>query len=416
MACGASSRPRAASRSTASGFRAERARPLALIAAAEWPRRTREGIEELAALYGARVLSPERASDVVEWCTEHGGMLDRPQLDRLLEGVEAAPPASAPRAVPPAPPAPRWKRAASTIGNALVMVVVGAFMVGWYGMWLAMGVMIVGGILFGWFDTEAEPAPAKVVEVRVDRERCVITATFDSSRRFEQLNVLVDGNLRNGDPLGEKNFKVGPVVKGRSQLVVARPDPTLCRSRHHFTRPGAAAVGRCGRARPSRAGRGSRAAARRAQPLRPVRLEAADAEVEEPVLDPGDREVERDRRQLPLLVAAADRLEVAGGRQAEVVVAHHVGHGRQLVGFVQAAGPDEEVLAAVEARVALVCVEASEVVVADAPQGALDSAAVRGSMSATPRKLSVQPSSVAAATGSASGQRYCIPSWLRLEP
>ena len=218
-----------------SGFRAERARPLALIAAAEWPRRTREGIEELAALYGARVLSPERASDVVEWCTEHGGMLDRPQLDRLLEGVEAPPPASAPRAVPPAPPAPRWKRAASTIGNALVMVVVGAFMVGWYGMWLAMGVMMVGDILFGWFDTEAEPAPAKVVEVRVDRERCVITATFDSSRRFEQLNVLVDGNLRNGDPLGEKNFKVGPVVKGRSQLVVARPDPTLCRSRHHFT-------------------------------------------------------------------------------------------------------------------------------------------------------------------------------------
>ena len=296
MACGASLRPRAASRSTASGFRAERARPLALIAAAEWPRRTREGIEELAALYGARVLSPERASDVVEWCTEHGGMLDRPQLDRLLEGVEAAPPASAPRAVPPAPPAPRWKRAASTIGNALVMVVVGAFMVGWYGMWLAMGVMMVGGILFGWFDTEAEPAPAKVVEVRVDRERCVITATFDSSRRFEQLNVLVDGNLRNGDPLGEKNFKVGPVAKGRSQLVVARPDPPSV-ARAITSACGCSRGGTTWSARPSRAGPGSRAAARGAQPLRAVRLEAADAEVEEPVLDPGDREVERDRRQ-----------------------------------------------------------------------------------------------------------------------
>ena len=50
----------------------------------------------------------------------------------------------------------------------------------------------------------------------------------------------------------------------------------------------------------------------RPQPLWPVGLEAADAQVEESVPDPGDRQVEGELRQLPLLVALPDRLQVGG--------------------------------------------------------------------------------------------------------
>ncbi len=236
------------------GFRAERARPVALVAGRRWPSHAREAVEELAGLYAAEVLEATDASQVLGYCRERGGVLDMPQLDRLLEEVEEPPepefvavgpglPPPVPAGVPPIPApvpvpdpeSPRWRRAMSRAGEVLGMVVFGIFAVGWYGFWAYVVVSIVGGLLFGWFETEPERRPAKVLAVEIDRERCVISATLASRRRFKRLNLVVDGNLRNGDPLGEHNFKVGPVKRGRSRVVVARPDPRLCASRHHFT-------------------------------------------------------------------------------------------------------------------------------------------------------------------------------------
>lgn len=64
----------------------------------------------------------------------------------------------------------------------------------------------------------------------------MISATAIARRGLGHLDLRLDGNLRNGDSLGKHTFKLGPVERGRSLLlVVARPDRRLCRSRHHFT-------------------------------------------------------------------------------------------------------------------------------------------------------------------------------------
>ena len=126
-------------------------------------------------------------------------------------------------------------RVGQWLGQAAVIAVAVIASVLWYGGIAAFVVMMAGGILFGWFEEEPVPRPAKVLAVEMDRERCVLSATIRSRRNLEQLNVNVYGNLRNGDSLGSHNFKLGPIRRGRSRVVVARPDPALCRSRHHFT-------------------------------------------------------------------------------------------------------------------------------------------------------------------------------------
>ena len=136
---------------------------------------------------------------------------------RLPSGSPPTPaggPAPAPRPRPAPPPAPpgRWER----IRDGAFTAVIVALGVLWYGFWTAVVVSIAGAILFGWFEEEVKPPPAKVKAVKVDRERCVVTATVQARRRLKRLNVVVDGNLRNGDPLGSANFKLGPIERGRN--------------------------------------------------------------------------------------------------------------------------------------------------------------------------------------------------------
>ncbi|MBM3668242.1 MAG: hypothetical protein FJW90_12395 [Actinobacteria bacterium] len=246
------------------GFRAERARPLALIAGAHWPAAPREAIAELAALYEAELLVAERPADVLELVRERGGALGDQRVEELLAPLRPPPQQAAyrpprsptppsPTPPPTTPPPPATSpppepgrlerlgagvvRVGQWLGQAAVIALVVLFSIAWYGGIAAICVMMAGGILFGWFGFDEEPAPrpAKVLAVRMDRERCVLSATIQARRKLEQLNVVVTGNLRNGDSLGSHRSKLGPLRKGRNQVVVVRPPRLLCRSRHHFT-------------------------------------------------------------------------------------------------------------------------------------------------------------------------------------
>nr|MBA2448488.1 hypothetical protein [Chloroflexota bacterium] len=67
------------------GFRAERARPVAFVAGADWGEGLRAGLGELAGIYGVEVISARDWRDVVAACEELGGVLSEARVDELLE-------------------------------------------------------------------------------------------------------------------------------------------------------------------------------------------------------------------------------------------------------------------------------------------------------------------------------------------
>jgi hypothetical protein len=234
-----------------SGFRAERARVKALVAGIDWPPVALAQIESVAAIYRVQVLQVGSAADVLDYCSEAGQVLERDTVEELLEPEAAslnyqdwsptggtpawgAPPPSAP-AAPPAPERSRLQRALGRLGEAVVFVIVGTFMLFWYGMWAALGILFVGGLLFGWLDEEQKPLPARVAKVRIDPERCIVRAVVTSKRPLERLELRVTGRDAAGEGLGHLTRNVGPLAAGRSTVRVAAVKPSVCRAQRAFT-------------------------------------------------------------------------------------------------------------------------------------------------------------------------------------
>ena len=189
-------------------------------------------MERLARIYRAGVLEFGEAHELLEYCELHGGALDQAAIEDLLEpelGYRPSPPPPA-----PAPPEPTGaRRALNRIGDAIVLLLVGLFSLLWYGMWAALAVSLVGGFLFGWFDDEAGPPPARVTKVRVDRTRCEVDAVVLARRPMRHLRLRVAGFDSSGKDLGQLTRDVGKVPPGRSTVPVARLSRGLC----HRTRP-----------------------------------------------------------------------------------------------------------------------------------------------------------------------------------
>ncbi len=231
------------------GFRAERARPVALVAGRRWPRPAREAVAELAALYGAELLVASGPRELLAFAEERGGALSEERVAELLPEPETEPEVAAQgqsaaggAAAPPRTSGGRLR----TVGNALLGIFQMLFQVFAFLLFagiqlvfalamLGFGVGVVGGILFGWFETEPRKPPARVESVQFDRERCVIHANVVARRRLGHLDLRVAGRLGNGDGMGHFEERVGPVERGRSRILVAKPDSSLCRSHHTFT-------------------------------------------------------------------------------------------------------------------------------------------------------------------------------------
>ena len=114
------------------------------------------------------------------------------------------------------------------------------------GFWLAMvgfGVGVVGGILFGWFETEPRKPPARIESVAFDRERCVIHADVVARRRLGHLDLRVAGRLGNGEGMGhfEKRWdRWSGDVADRGREARSRPLPLAA----HVHGAGAAGLAR----------------------------------------------------------------------------------------------------------------------------------------------------------------------------
>ena len=221
------------------GFRAERARPLALIVGREWPQEPRRAVAELAEIYGARVLEVGSVAELLEWCRERGGALGTERVRELLrdaEGLEAVQGPTAPvaRGAPP-PGEPAWRRGLSWAGEMAVMAVAGVVAVLWYGGIGLIAVMAIGGALFGWFGEEPKPPAARVTGVNVDRERCRVRATVVARRPVKEVQIRVAGRMASGKGLGHFQRRIGPLRRGRATVKAVSLSRALCRAKQPFS-------------------------------------------------------------------------------------------------------------------------------------------------------------------------------------
>ena len=180
------------------GFRAERARPHALIVGADWPAESRREVERLARACRAGVLELADSRELLEYCRAQGGALGPESVDALLEpeweqwqhellaaGIDQSPISHG--TYPPPLPAPseqhpRYRRILERVGELFLLALGGVAALFWYGMWAGILIALAGGILFGWGD-EHFKAPARVERVFADRSSCRVDAVVRARRR-----------------------------------------------------------------------------------------------------------------------------------------------------------------------------------------------------------------------------------------
>ncbi len=238
------------------GFRAERARPAALFADVAWGREIHAGLTELAELYGCELVEVRDAKSVVAYCEWRGGGLSRARVSELLKPVLDQPEAPdvpfrhspalgqsvGPPAVPPAPPDPPaptlWDRLASlgeTVMTGVLAVILGLLGLVYYGVMVLIVIGIPGGLIFGWFDEEPTPLPAKVVSVTIDRERCRVGVELNAKQPVDRVIVRLAARLSDGRGIGHDEIALKDLPEGRSTRWPSELPKRLCASDHTFT-------------------------------------------------------------------------------------------------------------------------------------------------------------------------------------
>jgi hypothetical protein len=226
------------------GFRAERARPHALLIGVNWNQASRRLVEDLASRYDVALLEIDGGDGLAAYCRECGKPLEQRVVNELLElePDELVHPSSI-RPVPgwpPVPATPPTRRARALgrlapVGEWVLIVVAniigGLLAVGFYG---GFALILVGGVL-GWWDVEPTPAPAKIREIHVNRDRCVVTGEVVARRDLKHLRISVKGRDSRGDYIGGVIRDVGPLSRGRSKVTLAHPTGKVCRMPEPFT-------------------------------------------------------------------------------------------------------------------------------------------------------------------------------------
>ncbi len=222
------------------GFRAERARPVALIVGQSWSTFRRRGIERVARLHRAELLEVDGAQDLVDYCERRGGVLDQAALATLLEPPQTDGPdvvdlgrsTWTPPSMPPPAGQPDGRSRLQRIGEAAMIGLFWAFAAIWYAFWAAVVIFIAGAILFGWGDEKQWKAPARVERILADRAKCRVNAVVRARRPVQELHLQIAAISHSGKDLGRATRAVGAVPKGRSTVPVARMKPRLCHWPH----------------------------------------------------------------------------------------------------------------------------------------------------------------------------------------
>ena len=222
------------------GFRAERARPHALIIRRGSRSTVREGVRSVADAYGAKLLEIGSADELVEYCERQGAVLDRGTVERLLEprseqgAASAGVPSPVPRPTVPQEDGNRVVRILHATWHAVLFSVLGVLAVLWYAMWALVVVAIAGAILFGWGDEKPFKAPARVERAIADRSRCRAEAVVRATQPIAHLHLRIVAISHSGKDLGQVTRDVGSVPKGTSRVPVAEMKPALCNRPNAF--------------------------------------------------------------------------------------------------------------------------------------------------------------------------------------
>ena len=218
------------------GFRAERARPVALIVGQSWSTFRRRGIERVARLHRAELLEVDGAQDLVDYCERRGGVLDQAALATLLEPPQTDGPdvvdlgrsTWTPPSMPPPAGQPDGRSRLQRIGEAAMIGLFWAFAAIWYAFWAAVVIFIAGAILFGWGDEKQWKAPARVERVLADRSKCRVDAVVRTTRSLNQLRLGIVAISHSGKNLGRATTVIHDVAKGTSRVKVREMRPWLC--------------------------------------------------------------------------------------------------------------------------------------------------------------------------------------------
>ncbi len=250
------------------GFRAEYARPHSLVLFTDsFPDDYAEILAVLASTYRVGVVRVQEAGSLVLHCAENAPGMDPAAVEQLLEAPrpaepevledeewEAAPTGGdvAGAAGPPASAAPRSGSLASRVAGLAGNVVIWIVAILWYGLWVGVGVAILGAILFGWWKDPPPPPPKPAPRLRVLEQRLVhdgdsaryIALVHNDSRRLAAVGVFPFGEFRDrhghhrGGPDGPRGVELRPTIPPGSTGVVYdeidRPLAGAIRPRIHF--------------------------------------------------------------------------------------------------------------------------------------------------------------------------------------
>ncbi len=244
------------------GIRAEFARPHALVLFPEsFPPDYAEILAVLARTYRVGVVRVTEAESVVSYCAERAPGMDPTAVGRLLRSppVEPEPEEPEEKAELEGTDGERAdgrgakvgafaKRAVELMLNAILVLLA----IAWYGAWTALGVGMLGAIIFGWWDDPPPPPPKPVPQLRVLEQRVVrdglesryIAIVHNDSRHLAAVGVYPFGEFRDrhghrrGGPDTRRKVEQRPTIPpGGTGVVydeIDRPLPPGLRPRVRF--------------------------------------------------------------------------------------------------------------------------------------------------------------------------------------
>ena len=105
----------------------------------------------------------------------------------------------------------------------------------YYGVIAMIVIGIPAGMIFGWFDEERTPLPAKVTSVTVDRERCRVGVELKAKQPVDRVIVRLGARLADGRGIGHDVIALKDLPAGRSTRWPSELPKRLCASDHTFT-------------------------------------------------------------------------------------------------------------------------------------------------------------------------------------